>query len=95
VDIENITGEEGNCDDDISASQVVDAYLAEVNNIDSKFTTAPWYLDSGASNHVIGDSSVFSSITPSFGTQITSTGGQGHSVTGVGSVAIKLPNGEI
>ena len=67
--------------DDEYASQVIDAYLAEAYIVDSNNTSKPWYLDSGASNHVTGDSSVFSSISPSAGTKITSAGGHSHDVS--------------
>ena len=81
--------------DEEYASQVVDAYLTEVNLLDSRNPTKAWYLDSGASNHVTGDSSVFSSISPSSGTKIISAGGQSHDVTGVSNVAIRLPTRKI
>jgi hypothetical protein len=77
------------------ASQVVNAYLAEVNSLDSNPTSSSWYLDSRASNYISGDKSVFSSLSSSSGTKVTSAGGHGHSVTGIGSIAIRLPNGEI
>ena len=63
------------CEEDF-ASQVVDAYLAEVNLIDSKTPHKAWYLDSSASNHVTGDPSIFSSMSPSSGTKIISARGQ-------------------
>jgi hypothetical protein len=74
---------------------VIDAYIAEVNNVESKSASPSWYLDSGATNHVSGDSKLFSSLTAKQGTKITSAGGQGHDVIGIGNVAIRLPNGEI
>jgi hypothetical protein len=82
-------------DDDFTASQVVDACFAEVNVANSDHITAPWYLDSGASHHVSGDSVVFSSLAASSGTKITSAGGHAHDVTGMGNVAIRFPTGEI
>jgi transposase InsO family protein len=82
-------------EDDGYASQVVDAYLTEVNHVDIQPASTAWYLDSGASNHVTGSSSVFLSMSPSHGTKITSAGGHSHDVTGTGDVAIRLPNGEI
>ena len=81
--------------DEEYASQVVGAYLAEVNVLDSKISTKAWYLDSGASNHVTEDSSVFSSLSLSSGIKIISAGGQSHDVTRVGNVAIRLPTGGI
>ena len=56
-------------------SQVIDAYLAEANVLDSNINSKPWYLDSGASNHIIGDSFLFSSLKPCSATKITSAGG--------------------
>ena len=76
-------------------SQVVDAYLAKVNLIDSRTFTKTWYLDLRASNHFTGDSSVFSSISSSLGTKIISAGGHSHVVTGIGNVAICLSTGGI
>ena len=69
--------------------------MAEVNAVDVNSSPAARYLDSGVSNHVIGSSTVFPSLVPSSGTKITSAGGQGHIVTGLGNVAIRLPNGAI
>jgi hypothetical protein len=77
------------------ASKVVDAYLAEVNSLDSNPLFNSWYLDLGTLNHIYGDKFVFSSLTSSSGTKVTSAGGHGHSVTGIGSIAIHLPNSEI
>ena len=73
----------------------MDAYLAKVNVLDSKNSTKDWYLDFGASNHVIGDYSIFSSLSPSSDIKIISVGGQSHDVTGVGNVEICLPTGGI
>ena len=70
----------------------MEAYLVEVNSVETRSMTL-WYLDSRASNHVLDDLSVFSSLQPSSGLRIT--GGQGHDVLGIGNVAIRLPNGEI
>ena len=56
------TSVDENGDEDF-ASQVVDAYLAEVNLVDSSTSSKAWYLDSRASNQVTGDSSVFSSLS--------------------------------
>ena len=91
----NCTDEETQGEDEGSTSQVIDAYIAEVNSTVSKTSSPSWYLDSGASNHVSGDPTVFSSLIANRGTKITSVGGQGHDVTGIGNLAIRLPNGEI
>jgi hypothetical protein len=90
-----VAGDDGASVDDRFALQVVDAYLAEVNNVDTTSSPTSWYLDSGASNHISGDSVLFSSMTSSSGTKVTSAGGQSHDVTGIGSIAIRLPNGAI
>jgi hypothetical protein len=73
----------------------VEACFAEINVAKSTHTSAPWYLDSGASYHVSRDFAIFSSLEASSGTKIISTGGHAHNVTDVGSVAIWLPTGEI
>ena len=75
--------------------QVIDAYIAEVNSTVSKTSSPSWYLDLGASNHVSRDPTVFSSLTSNRGTKITSARTQDHDVTGIRSIAICLPNGEI
>ena len=89
VDQETYADDNG---DEEFASQVVDAYLAEVNLVDSSTSSKAWYLDSGASNHVTRDSSVFSSLSPSSRTKIISTCRHSRDVTGVGNVAICLPS---
>jgi hypothetical protein len=81
--------------DDGFASQAVDAYLAEVNNLNTTASPASWYLDSGASNHILRDSTLFPSMNSSSGTKVTFVGGLSHDVSGIGSVAICLPNGAI
>src|ERR1700738_1792347 len=45
-----------------SANQVVDACLVELNMLETSQQTSSWYLDSGATHHVSGDPSIFSSI---------------------------------
>ena len=91
TDFGDIDTPEANIDDageEEFASQVIDAYLAEANVLDSSSLPKPWYFDSGALNHISGDASVFSSLSPSSGTRITSTGGHTHDVTGVGNIVI-------
>ena len=98
TDSGDIDTAEVNTDDagkDDYASQVIDAYLTEANIADSSPLPKQWYLDSGASNHVLGEPSVFSSLSPRSGTYITSAGGHSHDVTGVGNVVIRLPTGEM
>ena len=73
----------------------MDAYLAEVNTLDSKHSTKAWYLDSRASNHVSGDSSIFSSLSPSLRTKIISACGKSHDVIRIGNVASFLPTSGI
>ena len=63
--------------------------------LDSNSTSKPWYLDSGALNHVSSDASVFSSLSPSSGTRITSVGGHTHDVIGVGNIVFQLPTSEM
>jgi len=77
------------------ANQVVDTCLVELNLCETPSQTPSWYLDSGAIHHVFGDSSAFSSICPTSGNHVRSTGGQSHKVTGVGNADIQLPSGKI
>jgi hypothetical protein len=77
------------------ADQVVDACLVELNLLETPSQTPSWYLDSGATHHVSGDSSTFSSIHPTSGTHVKSAGGQSHNVTGIGNVDIQLSSGEM
>ena len=78
-----------------STDQVVDACLVELNLLETPYHTASWYLDSGATLHVSGDSSIFTSISPTSGTQIRFAGGQSHNVTGIGNIDIQISSGEI
>ena len=77
------------------ADQVVDACLVELNMLETLSGNPSWYLDSGATHHVFGDSSTFSSIRPTSGTHVRSAGGHSHSVAGVGNVDIQLASGSI
>ena len=77
------------------ADQVVDACLIELNLLETPSQTPSWYLDSGATHHVSGDPSTFSSIYSTSGTQVRSAGGQSHNVAGVGNVDIELSSGAI
>ena len=77
------------------ADQVVDACLVELNLCETPSPPPSWYLDSGATHHVSGDSSAFSFIQPTSGNQVKSAGGQSHKVTGIGNADIQLSSGEI
>ena len=58
--------------------------------------SAAWYLNSGASNHVTGNRDLLVDVKPTEHNRVVHTaGGQSLPVKGVGSVVIKLPNGEI
>lgn len=92
VDPLNLDQDSPNCD---SAEDVVDACLVELNLLETPSQTPLWYLDSGATHHVSGDSSIFSSIQPTSGSQVRSAGGQSHNVVGVGNADIQLPSGAI
>ena len=81
--------------DDPLADQVIDACLVELNMIEKPHQNTAWYLDSGATHHVSGDSNVFSSIHPTSGSQVRSAGGQNHCVTRVGDVDIQVLSGKI
>ena len=88
------TDEENKPDsEDFSADQVVDACLVELNLLETPQQNPSWYLDSGATHHVSGDPSVFSSLRPTNGAQLRSAGGQSHNVTGVGNVDLQVLSG--
>ena len=77
------------------AGQIVDACLVELNALETSQTASPWYLDSGATHHVSGDSSVFTEFRPTSGARVRTAGGQNHNVTGVGHVDIQTLPGTI
>lgn len=77
------------------ADQVVNACLVELNLLEKPQTTTSWYLDSGATHHVSGEQSAFSSISQTSGSQVRSAGGHSHSVAGVGNVELQFSDGEI
>ena len=81
--------------EDLSADQVVDACLMELNLIESPPENSAWYLDSGATHHVSGNPASFSSVRSISGAQVRSAGGHSHSVTGVGDVDFQMLSGEI
>jgi hypothetical protein len=57
--------------------------------------TPAWYLDSGATHHVFGDTSAFSSIRPTSGNVVRLAGGHSHEVTGIGNADVQLTSGKI
>ena len=61
-------GEEQNSHDFSLADEVVDACRVELNLLETPSEPSSWYLDSGATHHVSGDSSVFSSMYPTTNT---------------------------
>ena len=73
-----------------TADQVINACLVELNLVETPQQTSSWYLDSGATHHVSGDPSVFSSLHQTSGSQVRSAGGQNHTVTGVGNVDVRF-----
>ena len=77
------------------ADQVVNACLVELNLLETPQPTTSWYLDSGATHHVSGEQSAFSSISQTSGSQVRSAGGHSHSVAGIGNVELQFSNGEI
>lgn len=81
--------------DNLQADQVVDACLVELNVLETPQTNTTWYLDSGATHHVSGDSNVFSTIRSTNGAQVRSAGGQNHTVAGIGDVDFSGPSGTI
>ena len=81
--------------EDLLADQVVDACLVELNLLETPQPNTAWYLDSGATHHVSGDSNVFSELHPTSGAQVRSAGGHNHSVAGVGDVHFQSSSGAI
>ena len=81
--------------EDLLADQVVDACLVELNLLETLQPNTAWYLDSGATHHVSGDSNVFSEIHPTNAAQVRSAGGRNHSVAGVGDVNFQSSSGVI
>ena len=77
------------------ADQVIDACLVELNLCETPSSTPSWYLDSGATHHVFGDSSAFSFIRPTSGNLVRSAGGHSHEVTGIGNADVQLTSGKI
>ena len=82
-------------DDEFGTVQNVDACYTQVNMMETNHSNMPWFLDSRASHHVYGEREVFTNLRASSGIRITTADGQGHNVTSIGNVAIKLPCGEI
>ena len=87
--------EEEMAEEEFGTPQNVDAYYAQVNMTASEKFEHPWDLDLGAFHHVTGEREVFTSLTSSRGTRITTIGGQGHNVASIGNIAIKLSSREI
>jgi hypothetical protein len=66
----------------------------ELNLVENLSTPqSAWYLDSGATYHVSGKWDVFHVMKNSFGNNLRSAGGQGHSITGVGDVHFQFLGG--
>ena len=78
-----------------TVDQVVDACLIELNLLENPQHTTSWYLDSGATHHVSGEQSAFTSIHSSSRAQVKSAGGHSHPVAGVGNVELQFSSGEI
>jgi hypothetical protein len=64
-------------------------------SLDIKDREAGWYLDTGASKHVTGSSSQFSSLDDSYQGDVRTVGGQKHKIAGRGSVKFQFPTSEI
>ena len=77
------------------ANQVIDVCLVELNMLETPQQTSSWYLDSGATHHVYGDPSAFTSIYPVNGTRVHFVEGQNHNVARVGNVDILFFPGAI
>nr|PNR44679.1 hypothetical protein PHYPA_014449 [Physcomitrium patens] len=59
--IDSGTGDDSQGEEDTTVSHVIDAYLAEINHVQTHTSPSsiPWYLNSGTSNHISGDAAIF------------------------------------
>ena len=69
-------------------------FEAALSSLDIHNTDSGWYLDSGATQHVSGDRSHFTSLDQ-FSGNVKIADGQSHQISGKGSVHFTLPSGEI
>ena len=77
-----------------TTDKIVDACLIELNLLETPQNSASWYLDSGATHHVSGEESVFTSIRSTSGAQVRSAGGHSQLVAGIGDVALHFSSGK-
>jgi hypothetical protein len=88
--------------DSSDAADVLENYLYEfeANSYELEVNTCEvvpdWILDSGATNHVTGNSSLLVDLKLYSSTaSMTAAGGESHRIAGIGNVPMKLSNGEI
>jgi hypothetical protein len=63
--------------------------------VSSTTQSSAWYLDSGATHHVTGNSQLFHMLHHTAGSNLRSAGGHGHTVSGIGDVHFQFPNGKV
>ena len=70
-------------------------FEAALASLDIKDCESGWYLDTGASKHVMGSAGQFESLDDSYQGDVRTVGGQRHKIAGRGPVNFHSPLGEI
>jgi hypothetical protein len=83
----------------VNSIEQLAAHSPSLESIELNFviSTAPqssaWYLDFGATHHVTGNSNLFYTLQHTTGNNLCSAGGHGHSVSRIGDVHFRFPEG--
>ena len=77
-----------------SPEQNFELFEAAISSLDINNSNSGWFLDSGVTQHVIGDRHSFSTLDE-FSGNVRTAGGKSHQITGKGSVHFTLPSGKI
>lgn len=81
--------------DDEPATDIDTVSFIEVNLIDCPEHQESWYLDSGATQHVTGNSSLLVDLLYCSIHRIKTAGGQVHPVSSQGHALLRFPNGVV
>lgn len=82
--------------DNMPINPVDQALAVELNFIEEMPPSlSAWHLDSGATHHISGDQSMFSTMQHQRCSGVKSAGGHGHEVLGIGTVNVQFPNGKV